>query len=248
MSGQGLTPASGGPGGPRPVGNASLSKFDVLVIGSGAGGGPLAFILATHGKKVLILEAGPNRFDGLDDPSRQPVPSFSNDELKFMNRSFIVPDTLVEPRTWRTAASDGDRLSTGEVNSLPRTVGGGAVHADLKTPRFMAQDFRLGTLLDPVPGASFADWPIGYDELEPFYTYVEYAMGVQGVVGANPFEAKRSKPFPMPPGLTIFASVLFSKGLEARGYPPLPYTSAVNSKPYDGRPACIECGFCRDYG
>jgi choline dehydrogenase-like flavoprotein len=48
------------------VGNASLTKFDVLVIGSGAGGGSVAYLCAKHGLKVLVLEAGPNHLDGLD--------------------------------------------------------------------------------------------------------------------------------------------------------------------------------------
>ena len=66
-----------------------------------------------------------------------------------------------------------ERALVGEVNSLPKTVGGGAVHADMKYPRFQETDFRLASLLGDVPGASFADWPLTYDELEPFYTEAE---------------------------------------------------------------------------
>ena len=66
------------------------------------------------------------------------------------------------------------------MQGLPKTVGGGAVHADMKYPRFQETDFRLGSLLGDVPGANFADWPLTYDELEPFYTEVEEIVGVQG--------------------------------------------------------------------
>jgi gluconate 2-dehydrogenase alpha chain len=230
------------------VGNASLSTFDVIVIGSGAGGGTAAHILAKGGLKVLVLEAGMNRFDGLDDATAQPTPRFSNDELKLAYRHFVTPDPTVDPRTFRASPSEGDRSYVGDVQSLPKTVGGGAVHADLKMPRFMPQDFTLGTNLKNTFGANFADWPVDYAALEPFYTYGEYALGVQGLAGANPFEGPRSKPFPMPPGVPMYVALLAAKGLTKLGYHPFPYPMAVNSRPYGGRPACVDCGYCSGYG
>jgi choline dehydrogenase-like flavoprotein len=179
------------------------------------------------------------------------VPRFSNDELKFGYRHFITPDPTVEPRTWRTKPSDGVRTYVGDIQGLPKTVGGGAVHADLKMPRFMPQDFTLGTAIGATwnpKGTNFADWPIDYDTLEPFYTYSEYALGVQGLAGANPFEGPRSKPFPMPPGVPMYVAELLSDGLRKLGYHPFPFPTAVNSRPYDGRPACVDCGYCSGYG
>src|SRR3990170_1669082 len=68
---------------PNIVGNTDLSAFDAVVIGSGAGGSVAAYALATNGKNVLVLEAGDNYFQGLDDPaSDTPVPLFSNDDLE----------------------------------------------------------------------------------------------------------------------------------------------------------------------
>ncbi|MFL5322154.1 MAG: NAD(P)-binding protein, partial [Myxococcaceae bacterium] len=87
------------------LGNQALTSFDALIIGSGAGGSAVAHILTKHGKKVLILEAGQNHFDGLDDPTRQPVPEFSNDELKFQFRNLVWPDPHLEPRSWRQDSS-----------------------------------------------------------------------------------------------------------------------------------------------
>jgi gluconate 2-dehydrogenase alpha chain len=230
-----------------PVGNRALGSFDVLIIGSGAGGGSAAHVLTANGLKVLILEAGPNYFVGLDDPSQLPTTLFANDELKLGSRNFIVPDPAVDPRTWRTDELH-DRTFTGEVQGLPKTVGGGAAHADLKMPRFMPDDFHLGTLLgNSVSGASFADWPVDYDALEKFYAYAEKIIGVQGLAGAFPDEGPRSTPFPMPPGLSAYFSQKVATGLTKLGYKPFPYPSAINSRPYDGRPPCNDCGFCSGF-
>jgi len=233
----------------RIVGNSQLTTFDVLIIGSGAGAGPVAYLCAKNGLKVLVLEAGPNHYDHLDDPNQQPVPEHANDELKYQVRSFIDVDTRMDPRAWRTAPSDGDRLQVGDVNGLPKHVGGGMVHADVKMPRFEAQDFMMGTILGAkVQNANFADWPITYDDLEPYYAFAEVQLGIQGLKGANPFEPTRSTEYPMPPGVPMYLSTLMKTALSSSGYTAFPYPTAVNSQPYDGRPACADCGYCSDYG
>lgn len=229
------------------VGNASLTRFDALIIGSGAGASPVAEMLTRHGQSVLVLEAGTNHFTGLDRPGA-PGTSFSNDEVKLLRRRFIMPDPLVDPRSFRRTASDGDRTSVGEVNSLPKTVGGAALHADVKCPRFQPFDFRLGTMLGAVEGASFADWPITYEQLEPFYEWAEATLGVQGVRGADPFEAPRRNDYPMPPGVPMYCAERIRAAAQAMGVRMFPYPTAVNSRPYDGRPACNDCGFCGEYG
>jgi choline dehydrogenase-like flavoprotein len=229
-----------------PVGNAGLTQFDALVIGSGAGGGAITHILAKSGLKVLVLEGGPNWFSGLDDANNQPVAMYSNDELKFTIRNFIAPKILVDPRTYIDAGSGTKYF--GDVNGLPKTVGGGAVHADLKMPRLLPTDFQEGSFANTFPGTNFADWPVQYDQLEPYYTYAEKIVGIQGLAGAIPGEGMRSAPFPMPPGVEMYASKVLSVGLQKLGFTPFPYPSAVTSQPYDGRPPCNDCGPCSDYG
>lgn len=231
------------------LGNASLDRFDALVIGSGASGGAVAAMLTRHGQKVLVLEAGANYFPGIDQPAQsQPLPSFGNDELKLSHRFQIQPDPIAEPRTFRHSVDDGDRLAVGDYANFAKTVGGGATHADLKTPRFIPDDFRLATLLGAAAtagGASFVDWPVQYDEIEPFYLYTERLMGIQGAEGVDPFAGPRSGPYPMPPGAAMYAAQRAAAGVAHFGYTLYPCPTAINSVPYDGRPACNDCGFCQ---
>ena len=232
------------------LGNTALEQFDVLVIGSGASGGAVAAMLTRHGQKVLVLEAGSNYFEGIDQPAPQGLPLFGNDELKLLHRFQIQPDPIAEPRTFRHSVAEGDRLAVGDYANFAKTVGGGATHADLKTPRFMPDDFRLGSLFGgdaTAAGASFVDWPVQYDELEPFYVYAERLMGVQGAAGSDPREGPRSAPFPMPPGSAMFVAERLAAGIAELGYTMFPCPTAINSLPYDGRPACNDCGFCQSH-
>jgi len=231
------------------LGDSSLDRFDVVVIGSGAGGGAATRVLATNGLKVCMLEAGNNYWVGLDDPADgMPAPLFSSDEVKLSARELIKQQARIEPRTFRTSPADGERSYIGDVNALPKTVGGGWVHADMKTPRFQDFDFQLGTLLGDVPDASFADWPLGYDEFEPFYAAAERLIGVQGEAGADPFASPRSGPYPMPPGPPMYVGSVLAEGARRLGLNPFPYPGAVTSRPYRGRKVCNDCGFCSGYG
>ena len=234
---------------PGVFGNAGLHDFDAIIVGSGAGGSAAARVLTTNGRRVLMFEAGDNKFPGLDDPGPdQPVPLFSNDELKMSVRHFITADPLIDPRTFRPDDRSGDRTQIGDVNGLPKTVGGGAVHADMKYPRFQATDFHLRSLIGEVAGANFADWPVSYAELEPFYEYVEMIAGVQGDAGADPFASPRRTGYVMAPGVPMYCGLVASEGARKLGYHPFPLPTAVNSRPYRGRPACVDCGFCSGYG
>src|SRR5204863_324314 len=161
----------------------------------------------------------------------------------------------LEPRTARSQ-SEADqgvaRSFVGDVNTLPTVVGGGTVHWDAKTPRFWRQDFKGRSLYGPVPDANVADWPLGYDDLAPFYDEVEQRLGVQGDVARMPAatlaQAPRSGPFPMPPNPPMYGGSLLAEGARRLGYTAYPFPMAVNSTAYDGRPRCNSCGFCSGYG
>ncbi len=157
------------------------------------------------------LEKGRNHLIELEPPYA-PKGDYSNDELKFVYRHFLGPDPFLEPRTFRRDDRDGERLFTGDVNNLPSTVGGGGVHADGKLPRFREIDFHLRSELGPIDGATVDDWPIDYDDLEPYYAAVERSIGVAGDADGNPFAAWRSAPYPMPPGADMFGATLSHRG------------------------------------
>ncbi|MEU4806652.1 GMC family oxidoreductase [Actinosynnema sp. NPDC023587] len=221
-----------------------------IVVGSGAGGSIAAMVLAEAGWDVVVLEKGPDLTTG--PTGRGPVGTeFSNDELKSRFRHFNAPDPLVHPQTFR--ASDDQPVShVGMVSALPQVVGGGTVHWDAKTPRFWDLDFAALSANGPQPDADVRDWPFDYAALAPFYDEVEALLGVQGdadaLSGATKRHAPRGGPFPLPPGPQQRASLVTAAGARAIGLHPSPIPAAINSRPHDHRPACVNCGFCAGYG
>ena len=176
-----------------------LTNPDAVIIGSGAGGGIAAKVLAEGGMKVLLLERGDNHFVGLDRPQGIVTNRFGNDELKFMHRGFLYHGPRINPRTLRS--SEGEEASfVGDVNSLASTVGGSTIDYDAASPRIQQKHLRIKTLFGQLEGTSIEDWPLSYDDLEPFFDEAEKIIGVQGEAGSNPFDGPRSSPFPMPPG------------------------------------------------
>ena len=225
----------------------SAPVADAVIIGSGPGGATAAEVLTRAGWTVVIMEKGRNHLLEPDDLTR-PAGDYSNDEIKFISRYFLGPDPLIEPRAFRRNADEGEHTHVGEVNSIPTTVGGGGTHADGKVPRFREDDFSMRSTHGPQQDALIEDWPLDYDELEPFYAEVERAIGVAGREGANPFAAWRSGPYPMPPGPPMYGALLSSAAAERVGLHPYEAPTAANSVAYAGRPACNNCGYCAFFG
>lgn len=214
-------------------------EVDFVIIGSGAAGGVMAKELSTQGFDVVVLEQGEYRT----------AVDFTHDEMavNFQGELLNHPGWN-DPQTFR--ATDKEVALQPQQGPPPllyaRGVGGSSVHFTGNYWRFHESDFKERSMLGAMEGTGFADWPISYEELEPYYTKVEWECGVSGAVG--PFEAPRSKPYPMPPLPVKSSGVLLEKGAKAMGLHPQPAPMAILSQAHNGRPPCMHCGFCMGFG
>ena len=209
---------------------------DVCIIGAGASGAAAAKVLTEGGLRVVALEKGPWRTKE----------SFGGDELANVNRYNLWPDPLLNPRTSRTSADDPAELEA--FCPVPQMVGGGTVHWQGWLPRFTEDDFRLRSIAGEVPGTTLADWPISYDDLEPYYDKVEWAFGVSGQAGANKYESWRSRGYPCPPMPMSRYAQKFHEGCSALGWNSFPTPQAALSRPFGGRPATVISAFAQQHG
>jgi choline dehydrogenase-like flavoprotein len=155
-----------------------------------------------------------------------------------------------DPQTFRQSATETASVRPPRSGPPPalyaRGVGGSSVHFTANFWRMRPVDFTEHSLLGDISGTGFADWPIRYEELEPYYGRVDWEVGVSGAPG--PFDAPRSRPFPMPPLPVTSAGVLLEKGAAALGLHAQPAPMAILSQPHNGRAPCMHCGFCMGFG
>jgi choline dehydrogenase-like flavoprotein len=212
---------------------------DFVVVGSGAAGGVIARELSQAGFTVVVLEQGPRLGSG----------DFEHDEFKYTYLSGITNSPATSPQTFRDdPMQTAQRPRMGNSLVYARIVGGSSTHFTANFWRFHESDFKERSMLGAIPGTGFADWPISYQELEPYYTKVEWEVGVSGLANASPFDPPRSKPYPMPPLPVKSSGVLMERGARKLGLHPFPAPMAINSQPYRGRPGCAHCGFCIGFG
>lgn len=211
---------------------------DFVVVGSGASGGILARELSTAGFSVVVLEQGPYRRAG----------DFTHDELGiFLNYEYFGGWPGPDPQTFRSSAEAVATVPEGGPPAFyARTVGGSSSHFSGNFWRLRPVDFKERSLLGEMSGTGFADWPVSYEELEPYYTKVDWEIGVSGAPG--PFDPPRSKPYPLPPMPNKSAGVILERGARKLGLHAQVAPVAILSQPYRGRAPCIHCGFCLGFG
>lgn len=197
---------------------------DAVIVGSGAGGAPLAARLAGAGLRVVVLEAG---------RSWSPRDDFATDEV------------AQAPLFWtdERLSAGGDPIAFGRNNS-GIGVGGSTLHYTAYVPRAQPDDFRLNS----TQGAG-VDWPIGYDDLAPYYDEIEAFLGVSGPA-TYPWGPPRTKPYPLGPLALNGAAQLMQRGCDALGIRTSPAANAAVSQAwhqpgYGMRPACTNRGFCQ---
>ena len=210
---------------------------DFVIVGSGSAGGILAKELSTAGYDVVVFEQGPYR----------KASDFEHDELGVLFRNELLGGgTETSGQTFRHFEHETAVSPDRPAVRYAQTVGGSSVHFTGNFWRFRPLDFKERSLLGPISGTNFADWPITYEELEPYYTKVDWDIGVSGAPG--PYDAPRSKPFPMPPMPIQSSGVLLDRGAAKLGLKTQAEPLAILSKPHNGRSPCVSCGYCMFYG
>lgn len=216
--------------------NVAKDAVDVVIVGSGAGGSPMALELGRAGFKVVVLEKGP----------WYKKEEFVHDEILNSRRNFFMPLPWDEPHLWR-AGPDKPYSRTNEAWTA-NCVGGGTVHMSGYFYRLKPIDFRLKSEIGPIKGSNITDWPITYDELAPFYDRAEEELGVSGNAVPHPFLEPRKKNYPLPPLGEHPVSLEIDKVCKSLGYHSIPTARGIASAEYKGRGACVYCALCGSFG
>lgn len=218
--------------------------FDVCVIGSGAGAGPVVLTLAEAGYSVLVLEKGPWWTEQ----------DFYKDELACCRRSVYTPELTDEQHVIEDLDSEGDWVGESTSDSgwdfwNGNCVGGSSNFMSGFFYRLKPEDFRLLSEFGPLAGANIADWPISYEELEPWYSKVESEVGISGKIVDHPLAEPRSTAdFPYLPTQEHPIAQRIDSTCQELGLHPLPTPRAILSRAKDKRRSCEYSGYCGSYG
>jgi choline dehydrogenase-like flavoprotein len=214
---------------------------DAVIVGAGAGGPVVARQLTAAGWRVVLIERGKwcTPWDGLKDDLR-------NQRNSTLGAPF-GPEDEAHPRVAvdLTGRATIVRASDGAYQNNAMCVGGGTLSYGAMAWRFHPNDFRMASTYGALEGSTLADWPITYDDLEPYYERAEWEMGVSGDDSNNPFKGPRKRPLPMPPLAPQGSEFqLLDKAARRMGRHPFHIPMLRNSVPYNGRPACMRCRWC----
>lgn len=218
----------------------ALQHVNAVVVGAGAGGGVVAKELAEAGLSVVLLERG--RWHSYED--------IDGDELRSQRTPALGnaygPDDERHRRVVRGADGTWSVVvpSHWAYNNNAACVGGGTLSYGAMAWRFMPEDFTMRSTYGDVENSTLEDWPITYDDIEPFYEKAEWEIGVSGDDSQNPFAPPRRKPHPMPPFSYNREGRMLYDVAKSIGYHPFPIPMLRNSVAYNGRPGCINMRTC----
>jgi choline dehydrogenase-like flavoprotein len=204
-----------------------MSGFDVVVVGSGAGGSPLACVLCEAGFKVLMIERG-RAYQKTD---------FDRDEIEWSRRDRFVPSPQTDPHTRRN--DEGQRAGLTTDGWISTVLGGGTVHMGAYLLRANAADAMQGTRLSAAGerAHSAIDWAVPFADVAAFYDRAEAELGVSGT-GDMPFLSAHA-----------LASVV-DDAAKRVGLPSVPTPRGILSaaRPDEDRLACAYRQLCASYG
>jgi len=218
--------------------------YDVCIIGSGAGGSPIAYELANAGFSVVVLEKGKNYIEE----------DFSKDELAVSRRDMFTPPLSEEKHIINEYKSDGTftRFDGNEYSWNfwnGSMVGGSSNLMSGYFHRMKPNDFKLKSTYGEIEGANVIDWAISYEDLEPYYTKVESVIGVSGRVINHKQQEPRSTPnFPYKELETNRVTAWFDRACTELNFESMPTPRAVLSRDALERHGCYYSNFCGSYG
>jgi len=219
-------------------------KYDICIVGSGAGGSPIAYELSNAGYSVVVLEKGKNYTEK----------EFSKDELGVSRRDMFTPPLKEQKHIINEYSQSGeftryDGAESGWNFWNGSMVGGSSNLMSGYFHRMKPRDFKLRSSYGKIRGANVVDWAINYEELEPYYEKVERVVGVSGSVVKHKFAEPRStKSFPYPALQTNGVTKWFDKACLELGFVSIPTPRAVLSQSANKRDACYYSNFCGSYG
>lgn len=225
---------------PRKSFDQLRDRYDVVVIGAGAGGSVAAAVLAEAGLDVLVVERGSwLRYDevGRDHLRNHRLSKYGHNTGPAEDGH---PRTIILP-------GEQERITApyeSEYHNNAMTVGGGTRVYGAQAWRFHPEDFRMATRYGIPDGSSLSDWPIRYEDLEPYYERAEWEVGVSGDGNAHSSRGQRAREYPMPALPSTREANRLAAAAAKLGWEAGPVPLLINSVERDGRPACGRCGQC----
>jgi choline dehydrogenase-like flavoprotein len=217
-----------------------VKRVNAVVIGAGAAGGIVAKELSTAGLSVVLLERGK-----WYTPADCRKDDLRNQRTTFLGNAF-GPEDEGNPRVWvdKNGAAHTVLPSEGAYQNNAACVGGGTLSYGAQAWRYMPQDFKMRSTYGAPGGSSLEDWPITYDDLEPFYEKAEYEIGVSGDYSGTPFHGPRRRDLPMPPLPPNREFGILEPAAKRLGLHPFHLPMLRNSVPYNSRGPCMRCRWC----